>query len=139
MKIKLQIGNFLLNPLDRLTTIDDPILPSRKFHQPELIRISVRRLADADDEVIDDVDVENILENFLINYFNCQMNSTNPEGRQIPVISDIERIKKVVEIIEFVGEKVGELIDKLDVPSSPSTDFYDERKATENPQGMETQ
>jgi hypothetical protein len=67
------------------------------------------------------------------------MNTTNPEGRQIPVISDIERIKKVIEIIEFVGEKVGDLIDKIQVPQSPATDYFDERKATEIPQATETQ
>lgn len=118
------------------SSIDDPLLlHGRKFQQPELVHISIRRLAD-EDEVIDDVDLENILENFFINYFNCQMSSTDPEGRQIPVISDIERIKKVVEIIEFVGEKVGELIDKIDVPTSDYNE--DERKATENPQGIET-
>lgn len=112
---------------------DDPLL-QHKFYKPEIIRIFVRKLAEADE-----VDgVEKILENFLINYFNCQMNSENPVGRQIPVISDIERIKKVVEIIEFVGEKVGELIDKIDIPSTQTTsDYIDERKATENPQGDE--
>jgi len=33
--------------------------------------------------------------------------------KQIPVISDIERIKKIVDILEFVGAKVGDLIDNL--------------------------
>jgi len=50
----------------------------------------------------------------------------NEEERQIPVISDIERIKKVIEIIEFVGEKVGDLFDKIQVPTTdPNEPIYD--------------
>jgi hypothetical protein len=41
-----------------------------------------------------------------------------PDPKQIPVISDIERIKKVIEIIEFVGGKVGDIIDNLPTPQS---------------------
>jgi hypothetical protein len=33
------------------------------------------------------------------------------------VISDIERIKKVIEILEFLGEKVGDVIQNLPTPS----------------------
>lgn len=134
-----QIGTLLLNPLDQLTSSDDDPHALHKLHQPELVRISIRRLADNDNEVIDDdLDVENILENFFFDYFNCQMNDTFPEGKQIPVISDIERIKKVVEIIEFVGEKVADLIDKLEV-SQQATEYDEKKSATENPQASETQ
>lgn len=114
-----------------MTSVDDPLFShGLKFHQPDLIGISVRKIQ-GDDEVIDDLDVEKFVFDFIINYFNCQ---TNQDGRQIPVISDIERIKKVIEIIAFVGEKVGELVDKIDIPSHQ----MDERKATENPQETET-
>jgi hypothetical protein len=41
-----------------------------------------------------------------------------PDVKQIPVISDIERIKKVIEIIEFVGDKVGDILDNLPTPQS---------------------
>ena len=54
------------------------------------------------------------------------------EERQIPVISDIERIKKVVEIIQFVGEKVGELIDKIDLPQGGQNSGAYDDKSYEN-------
>lgn len=38
--------------------------------------------------------------------------------RQIPVISDIERIKKIVELLEFFGEKVGTILENLPAPQS---------------------
>lgn len=34
------------------------------------------------------------------------------------MISDIERIKKVVEILEFVGEKVGAILENLPSPAA---------------------
>lgn len=96
---------------------------------------------DNEDEVNSDEDDDSFIESFFINYFNCQqMNTTDLESKQIPVISDIERIKKVVEIIEFVGEKVGELIDKIEVPPPQgSTDYYDTRKSIENEHGEEVE
>lgn len=57
----------------------------------------------------------------------------NQEDRQIPVISDIEKIKKVIEIIELVGEKVGDLIDKIQVPATdPNELIYDYRSSESN-------
>lgn len=57
----------------------------------------------------------------------------NEEERQIPVISDIERIKKVIEIIEFVEEKVGDLFDKIQVPTTdPNEQIYDYRSSESN-------
>lgn len=57
----------------------------------------------------------------------------NQEDRQIPVISDIEKIKKVIEIIELVGEKVGDLIDKIQVPTTdPNELIYDYRSSESN-------
>jgi hypothetical protein len=61
-----------------------------------------------------------------------QLFSDNDESKQIPVISDIERIKKVIEIIEFVGDKVGDLIDKIAItPTEPANDqeAYDYRNS----------
>jgi hypothetical protein len=43
------------------------------------------------------------------------------ETKQIPVISDIERIKKVIEILEFVGGKVDDILESLPVPQSQTS------------------
>ena len=59
------------------------------------------------------------------------------EERQIPVISDIERIKKVIEIIEFVGEKVGDLLDKIQIPTTdPNEQIYDYKSSESNTTNM---
>lgn len=61
----------------------------------------------------------------------------NQEDRQIPVISDIERIKKVIEIIELVGEKVGDLIYKIQGPTTdPNEPIYDYRSSESNTTSM---
>lgn len=41
--------------------------------------------------------------------------------KQIPIISDIERIKKVIEILEFVGDKVGVILESLPVPQAQTS------------------
>lgn len=41
--------------------------------------------------------------------------------KQIPIISDIERIKKVIEILEFVGDKVGVIIESLPTPQAQTS------------------
>ena len=61
----------------------------------------------------------------------------NEEERQIPVISDIERIKKVIEIIAFVGEKVGDLLDKIQIPTTdPNEQIYDYKSSESNTTNM---
>lgn len=45
-----------------------------------------------------------------------QFLSEQQEPKQIPIISDIERIKKVIEIIEFIGGKVEAVIESLPQP-----------------------
>lgn len=67
----------------------------------------------------------------------------NLSSKQIPVISDIERIKKIIEIIEFVGEKVGDVIEKLPTPQSviqtPPNDKSVDLMTTKNETILETQ
>lgn len=46
------------------------------------------------------------------------------QGRDIPVISDIERIKKIVEIVEFLGDK----IENVFPPAQPSPDLGSTRE-----------
>ena len=54
-------------------------------------------------------------------------------NKQIPVISDIERIKKIVEIFEFVGEKVGAILENLPAPQSlTSNDEEREKKIVDD-------
>lgn len=50
-------------------------------------------------------------------------------SKQIPVISDIERIKRIIEIIEFVGDKVGAIADNLPAPSAGSVSTAERRIA----------
>lgn len=48
-----------------------------------------------------------------------------PNPKQIPIISDIERIRKVVEILEFVGSKVEAILEKLPAPQAISSSAND--------------
>lgn len=41
-----------------------------------------------------------------------------PSQKQIPVISDIERVKKVIAILELVGERVGDILETLPAPQA---------------------
>lgn len=50
---------------------------------------------------------------FFLAFKVSKEKDTSNISKQIPVISDIERIKKVIEIIEFVGDKVGDVLDNL--------------------------
>lgn len=58
----------------------------------------------------------------------------SPSSKQIPIISDIERIKKVVEILEFVGERVGALLQNLPIPEqlTLSADGANEKRIVKN-------
>lgn len=58
---------------------------------------------------------------FIFIFVNFQATDVQQQigpQKQIPVISDIERIKKIVEILEFVGEKVGDLLQALPPPKA---------------------
>lgn len=48
-----------------------------------------------------------------------------PNSKQISIISDIERIRKVVEILEFVGSKVEAILEKLPAPQAISASAND--------------
>lgn len=54
--------------------------------------------------------------------FKFHGESNDQTAKDIPVISDIERIKKVVEILEFVGEKVGAIIESLPTPQAQTSE-----------------
>lgn len=62
---------------------------------------------------------------------------SNSDSKAIPVISDIERIKKVIEIIEFVGGKVDQVLEKLPTPESMKSDT-DQRGAANGSEAVET-
>lgn len=94
----------------------------RKFFEPELVHFTIRKLSK-------DNEISNPINEVAFD-----------EGKQIPIISDIERIKKIIQVVEFVGEKLGEIIDnKVEVPTSSPGEYYDEKKATEYVQDETTQ
>lgn len=60
-------------------------------------------------------------------------------SKQIPVISDIERIKKVIEILEFVGEKVDGILQVSPAAESslkPSVISRDDSKAVKGEKSL---
>lgn len=59
-------------------------------------------------------------------------------SKQIPVISDIERIKRIIEIIEFVGDKVGAIVDTLPAPSTGSVGIAERRIARNDTDKIES-
>lgn len=83
----------------------------------------------------------------LVNFSSLQIaeneQQTPPAQRQIPVVSDIERVKKVIAILEFVGEKVGDILETLPAPQaqeqrSPVENELYEKKSEETSTPMET-
>lgn len=47
---------------------------------------------------------------------NIILQDASSQGREIPVISDIERIKKIIEVVEFIGDK----FENVFPPAQPS-------------------
>jgi len=93
-----------------LINIDEAI----PMEMGSLIKIFQRRFEDDDEDKVGIL--PRIRPHFLqINikgykYEDENSSEQQTNTRQIPVISDIERIKKIVEILEFIGEKVGSVI-----------------------------
>lgn len=85
---------------------------------PDLVQISIRTLRN--DEVIN----QNSKAKFRLTPFQ-QVEGNEPQSslspKQIPIISDIERIKKVIEILEFVGDKVGVILESLPDPQAQTS------------------
>lgn len=84
---------------------------------PDLIQISIKGFKN---------DVEIFQHNLGINFCKILLQISNvqdtTDSKQIPILSDIERIKKVVEILEFVGEKVEAIIENLPTSQALSED-----------------
>ncbi|CAG9807978.1 unnamed protein product [Chironomus riparius] len=112
--ISLPIRNIPSNSLANIIEKSSLFLTDQKGFHPDLIQISIKKFKN--DEDTSEMDI-------------------NQEERQIPVISDIERIKKVIEIIEFVGEKVGDLFDKIQ-STDPNEQIYDFKSSEMNTTDM---
>lgn len=71
----------------------------------------------------------------LVNFFPLQMAENEqqmpPTQRQIPVISDIERVKKVIAILELVGERVGNILETLPAPQAQEQRSRDKNEPNE--------
>ncbi|KAG5671254.1 hypothetical protein PVAND_001462 [Polypedilum vanderplanki] len=109
----MSLNSFLMKPIAAITE-NHKILPNIQEHKaihPDFIQILIRKFKN--DDNIDEI-----------------FNNNDEESKQIPVISDIERIKKFIEIIEFVGDKVGDLIDKItEPPTQTNQEPYDYRNS----------
>lgn len=53
------------------------------------------------------------------------------DTKQILIISDIERIKKVVEVLEFVGEKIDVILENFPISQSQASRYEKELGKTE--------
>lgn len=105
-----------------------------KVH-PDLIQISIKGFKN--NQEVKRLQCVSILELNYIKSIYCYLQASKEEeiitgAKQIPVISDIERIKKVVEILEFVGEKVGVILENLQSAPQTSSDYEPEKKIVED-------
>lgn len=74
-----------------------------KARKPELVRISIQGIKH-DGEVCSDINGER----FIKHNSNSQIND-DEKTKQIPIISDIERIKRIAEILTKIGDVIGSL------------------------------
>lgn len=101
-----------------------PIPKTGPSTKPDLVQISFRSFNEATCNGLN-------LKSYSIIVFSQASNEQEMEdsSKQIPVISDIERIKRIIEIIEFVGDKVGAIVDNLPAPSAGSVSTAERRIA----------
>lgn len=74
---------------------------------PELVRINIKSLQNDEDVRSLNVNYDLLIE--IFEFQSADEQQVFPSSKQIPIISDISRIKKIVEILGKVGEIIGSL------------------------------
>lgn len=102
------INNFLhvykIKAIDDLQQGNVHLLPKTP---PELVRINIKSLQNDEDVRSLNVNYDLLIE--IFEFQSADEQQVFPSSKQIPIISDISRIKKIVEILGKVGEIIGSL------------------------------